>query len=96
MQQRYGTTQVCEYTLTQAEVDRIIAENIAKRCDPSYDFDTNNPLVLKVQVDNQPPGVFHYIVRFVQRAVTQDGKTRDHPNFRPLPDLKKQLPGKAG
>ena len=68
VEKQYGMTQVCEFRLTQVEVDRIVKENVAFRCDPSYDFDTQNPLLLR---DGDV-----YIVRFVQKTVTKDGSAR--------------------
>ncbi len=78
MLKRFGSTQVCEYRLTQAEVDRLVIDNVARRCDPSYDFD--HPVLLRVRND-QPPHNYDYVVRFIQRAVAQDGEER-HANFK--------------
>lgn len=66
MQRRYGSTQVCEYRLTQKEVDELVVENAANRVDPSYDF--AHPILLRVDGD--------YVVRFVQRQVVQDGEAK--------------------
>jgi hypothetical protein len=74
---RFGTTQVCEYRLTQAEVDALVIENVRIRCNPSYDFD--HPVLLRVKDER---GIdFDYVVRFIQRAVAQDGEER-HANFK--------------
>ena len=68
MQRRYGSTQVCEYRLTQREVDKLVIANAEHRLVPSYDFDTENPVLLRVDGD--------YVVRFVQRPVNYDGEPR--------------------
>jgi len=68
MQRRYGTTQICEYRLTQREVEQLILEDATHRLDPSYDFDASNPVLLRAEGD--------YIIRFVQRSVNQDGEAR--------------------
>ena len=73
MDRRYGTTQVCEYRLTQKEVDLLVIENAERRLDPSYDF--AHPVLLRVEGD--------YVVRFVQRQVVQDGEARTC-KFRPF------------
>lgn len=75
MLRRYGQTQVCEFRLTQAEVDRLVIQNASHRLDPSYDFDKRNPVLLKDGGD--------YIVRFVQQKINQDGCDRDD-HFEPF------------
>lgn len=70
MMKGYGTTQVCEVRLTKAEIRRIVVENLVRRgADPSYDFDTRNPIVF----EDEHGGL---IVRFVQKKVTEDSTPR--------------------
>ena len=66
--QRYGKTQVCEFRLTQQEVEQLVIDNARRRLAPSYDFDGDHPVLLRQDGD--------YIIRFVQRAVNQDGEAR--------------------
>lgn len=77
MNQRYGTVQVCEFVLSEDDVKRMIAQSIGERCDPSYDFDTKNPLILKQERGG-------YIVRFVQSKANVDAD-RGSVWMKPLP-----------
>lgn len=79
MMRRYGTTQVCEYRLTQAEVDQLVISNAVSRLNPSYDFDYQNPVLLKEGHD--------YIIRFVQRVVNQDGEAK-RCDFKPFEQVR--------
>lgn len=61
---QYGSTQVVEMRFTEQEVRAIVAENIRARADPSYDFDSDNPIVLRDGTD--------LIFRFVQNSITRE------------------------
>lgn len=64
MLRRYGSTQVCEFHLTQEEVNLLVIENAMNRLKPSYDFDYANPVLLRKEGN--------YIIRFIQKQVNQD------------------------
>lgn len=80
MNMRYGDTQVCEFVMSEADVIRMIGQSISERCDPSYDFDKSNPIVLRTENGG-------YIVRFVQKKVTVDAD-KGSVWMKPLPKRK--------
>jgi hypothetical protein len=69
MTESYGTTQVKENILTRQDIEQIIKENMKARCDPSYDFDADNPIFLW-----HPNGSL--VIRYVQKEITREFEHR--------------------
>lgn len=76
---QFGTTQVKEIRLTRREILEMVAENLAARADPSYDFDAKRPIFLWDEND--------LIVRYVQKMITTEAEPRGF-SLSPLPDKK--------
>ena len=82
MRLRYGSAQVCEFELSAEDVARMVSQSVAERCDPRYDFDKKNPLV--IQTENGG-----FIIRFVQKKATHDAD-RGEVWMKPLPKSKQE------
>jgi hypothetical protein len=69
MTESFGTTQVKEHILTRDDLEQIVKENMKARCNPSYDFDADNPIFLW-----HPNG--YLVIRYVQKEITREFEHR--------------------
>lgn len=87
MQKQFAMTQVCQLTLTRAEIQKVLLDNLVKLGgDPSYDFATGHPIFIW-----NDDGSLH--VRFVQAAVVAKEESRWF-TLRPVPteaEIEKKL-----
>ena len=78
--QRYGSVQVREISFTEQDVINVLTENAHARIAKSYDFDDENPMIIK---DGKG-----YILRFVQKTALYDSDAK-LLNMKPIDDIKK-------